>query len=58
MENKKEKLVVSVKDMKKGRMYAIPDPIDEDDLSEDERETLNHMTGMDPHFWGPGYGEE
>lgn len=57
MENKKENLVVSVKDIKKGRMYAVPDPIDYDELADDEREALEHMAGADPHFWGPGYDE-
>lgn len=56
MENKKENLVVSVKDIKRGRMYATPDPIDYDDLIEDERMLLNAMA--DPHFNGPGYGED
>lgn len=55
MENKKEKLVVSVKDIKKGRMYSVPDPIDYDDLIEDERNLLNAMA--DPHFNGPGFDE-
>lgn len=55
MEN--EKLIVSVKDIKKGRMYSIPDPIDEDDLNADEKMLLNQMAGVDPHFWGPGYDE-
>jgi len=55
MENKKEKLIVSVKDIKTGRMYATPDPIDYDDLIEDERDLLNAMA--DPHFNGPGYDE-
>ena len=55
MENKKENTVVSVKDIKRGRMYAVPDPIDYDDISEDERELLNAMA--DPHFNGPGYDE-
>jgi hypothetical protein len=54
----KEKLIISVKDKREGRMYAVPDPIDEDQLSDDERETLQHMSGLDPHFWGPGYGED
>jgi hypothetical protein len=56
-ENKGTKMKISVKDIKRGRMYEVPDPIDEDALSEDERETLNHMAGTDPHFWGPGYDE-
>jgi hypothetical protein len=56
MENK-EKIKYNVKGLKTGRMYAVPDPIDEDDLDADERELLNNMAGMDPHFWGPGYDE-
>lgn len=57
MENK-DKIKYNVKGLKKGYMYAVPDPIDEDEVSEDEREMLNRMSGTDPHFWGPGYGEE
>jgi len=56
MEYKKQKLIVSVKDIKIGRMYAVPDPIDYDDILEDERDLLNAMA--DPHFNGPGYGED
>lgn len=56
MENK-TKIKYNVKDIKRGRMYTVPDPIDEDDLSDDERNALNHMAGMDPHYWGPGYDE-
>jgi len=53
MENKNT--VVSVKDIKRGRMYTVPEPIDYDDLIEDERQLLNAMA--DPHFNGPGYDE-
>jgi len=54
MENKTN-IKYNVKDKKEGRMYAVPDPIDYDDISEDERELLNAMA--DPHFNGPGYDE-
>lgn len=54
MENK-TKIKYNVKDIKRGRMYTVPDPIDENDLSDDERELLNAMA--DPHFNGPGYDE-
>jgi hypothetical protein len=53
MENKNK--IISVKDIKKGRMYAVPDPIDYEELEEEERELLNAMA--DPHFNGPGYDE-
>ena len=53
MENKNT--VVSVKDLKKGRMYTVPDPIDYEALDEADRELLNAMA--DPHFNGPGYDE-
>ena len=50
MENKKETVKLSVKDKKHGRIY----PVLENDDNEDE--DLNYM--MDPHFWGPGYGDD
>jgi len=53
-----DKMKITVRDVKRGRMYEVPDPINEDDLNEDQREALNQMQGMDPHFWGPGYGED
>jgi hypothetical protein len=56
-ENKGTKMKISVKDMKRGRMYQVPDPIDLDDLSEDERNMMN-LIATDPHFYGPGYGED
>ena len=55
MENKNN-IKFNVKGIKKGYMYSTPDPIDEDDISEDERELLNSL--VDPHSWGPGYGED
>lgn len=56
MENKNT-IKYNVKGIKKGRMYEVPDPIDDEDVSAEEREALNHMAGTDPHFWGPGYDE-
>jgi hypothetical protein len=54
MENQ-DKIKLNVKGLKRGYMYSTPDPIDYDDLIEDERELLNAMA--DPHFNGPGYDE-
>ena len=54
MENKTN-IKYNVKGLKRGYMYSTPDPIDYDDLIEDERELLNAMA--DPHFNGPGYDE-
>ena len=53
-----DKMKITVRDVKQGRMYTARQPIDYDDLIEDEQRTLNQMAGIDPHFWGPGYGEE
>lgn len=55
MENK-EKIKYNVKGLKKGYMYTVPEPIDYDTLIEDERNLLNAMA--DPHFNGPGFGED
>jgi hypothetical protein len=55
-ENKGTKMKISVKDLKRGRMYEVPDPIDDEDVSTEERELLNSL--VDPHSWGPGYGED
>lgn len=57
-QNKGVKMKISVKDLKRGKMYEVPEPIDVDELNEDEREALNLMSGTDPHFWGPGYDEQ
>ena len=54
MENK-DKIKLNVKGLRKGYMYSTPDPIDYDDISEDERELLNAMA--DTHFNGPGIDE-
>jgi len=48
--------MLNVKGIKKGRMYETPDPIDEDEVSLEEQELLNSL--VDPHSWGPGYGED
>lgn len=60
MYNKSKKryndIMLNVKGIKKGRMYEVPDPIDDEDASTEERELLNSL--VDPHSWGPGYGEE
>jgi hypothetical protein len=49
-------IMLNVKGIKRGRMYETPDPIDENEVSLEDKELLNSL--MDPHSWGPGYGEE
>jgi nitrate reductase NapAB chaperone NapD len=48
--------MITVKDKKIGKIIQVPE-LEAEELTADELENLNAMSGMDPHFWGPGYDE-
>ena len=48
---------ITVKGKKEGHIVDVPAELEADELTMEELENLKYMSGVDPHFWGPGYDE-